>query len=289
MQTPVSDEPHQRVCRYGATVDTNPLAPAPALHATTCGQDAPAQNDSSLYCYVEENFDDDLSDEEFLKLMCDTIETGSNIDNPTSSSAKDEPCFSSPNNTYTTSITSVTSTLQASKSFVSPMTLTSRLLAATGDIDCAMARKPIVRPSFPLAVRDRSPIIGLSSNMLLRTCFRIGEAINQAHQSSKSGKPIIIELYARIFDSTREDTKQYFTFCDLFHGKAPYVKAVYEGAIWRAVELFDYDSKRLLQQGRICRCMGTMKRDGKEWIMIVANIWEATWDDIKWVEGIVNA
>jgi NADPH-dependent glutamate synthase beta subunit-like oxidoreductase len=125
--------------------------------------------------------------------------------------------------------------------------------------------------------------------MLLRTCFRIGEAINQAHQASKSGKPIMFELYARIFDSTREDTKQYFTFCDLFHAKPPYIKAVYEGAIWKAVELFDYDSKRLLQHGRICRCMGTMKRDGKEWIMVVANIWEATWDDIKWVEGIVNA
>jgi hypothetical protein len=35
--------------------------------------------------------------------------------------------------------------------------------------------------------------------------------------------------------------------------------------------------------------MGKMKREGKEWVMTVLNIWEAKWDDIKWVEGIVNA
>ena len=169
------------------------------------------------------------------------------------------------------------------------MTLTSRLLASTGDIDRADARKPIARSPFPEAVRDRSPIIGLSSDALLRTCFRVGEAINQAHQSSKSGKHILFELYARVLESTREEAKQNFTFCDLFHGKPPYIKGTYDGARWQPVQLFDYDSKRLLQQGRICRCMGTMKRDGKEWAMSVSSIWEATWDDIKWVKGIVNA
>lgn len=32
-----------------------------------------------------------------------------------------------------------------------------------------------------------------------------------------------------------------------------------------------------------------MKRDGKNWTMTVLNVWEATWDDVQWVEGIVNA
>lgn len=235
--------------------------------------------------------DDDLDDEEFLKLASDIIDTRSSVYDQSSSPLKSDvahyeipPAFSS----TATIREEDNDRRRTKKKFVSPMTLTTRLLASTGDIDCAEARKPIARAPFPNAVRDRSPIIGLSPNTLLRTCFRIGEAINQAHQSSKSGKHIVFELYARILESERVETKQLFTFCDLFHGKRPYIKASYEGVLWKSVQLFDYDSKRLLQQGRICRCMGTMKRDGKEWVMSVMNIWEATWDDIKWVEGIVN-
>ena len=147
---------------------------------------------------------------------------------------------------------------------------------------------PIVRPPFPNPVRDRSPIIGLSSSTLLRSCFRIGEAINQGYQASKSGKHVLIELYARVLESKRTAQDQHFTFCDLFHARPPYIKAVYDAAIWRPVQLFEYDSRRLLQEGRMCRCIGTMKRKEKAWTMAVLNVWEATWDDIKWVEGIVS-
>ncbi|KAI4954825.1 hypothetical protein J4E86_006135 [Alternaria arbusti] len=176
-----------------------------------------------------------------------------------------------------------------SKQFTSPVTLTTRLQAATGDLGSSKIRKPFVRPPFPEAVRDRSPIIGLSSNLLLRTCFRIGEVINQSCQASKSGKHIMIEMYARVLASERTSTEQQFTFCDLFHAKPPYIKAVYNAAVWKSVQLFEYDSRRLLQQGRICRCIGTMKREGKEWTMTVLNIWEATWEDIEWVQGIVDS
>ncbi|KAF1938950.1 hypothetical protein EJ02DRAFT_353415 [Clathrospora elynae] len=157
-----------------------------------------------------------------------------------------------------------------------------------GDVGSTKARKPIARRPFPNAVRDRSPIIGLSSSAFLRTCFRIGEAINQSCQASKSGKNVMIELYARVFESERTDTTQQFTFCDLFHVKPPYIKGIYGAAVWKTVQLFEYDSRRLLQQGRMCRCIGTMKREGKEWVMTVLNIWEATWEDMKWVEGIVS-
>jgi hypothetical protein len=85
------------------------------------------------------------------------------------------------------------SSQRSSKQFVSPVTLTTKLLAATGDVGSARAQKPIVRAPFPEAVRDRSPIIGLSSNALLRTCFRIGEVINQSCKAVKSGKNIMIE------------------------------------------------------------------------------------------------
>jgi hypothetical protein len=245
----------------------------------------------------ENEFDDDLDDEVFLKLASDMIDTGADmgsLSEPLSDPASlqqvhdDQRPSSYTDASYALSETD-SATQRTVKKFVSPVTLTTRLLAATSDVDRAEAQKPIVRPPFPATVRDRSPIIGLSSNAVLRTCFRIGEAINQAHQSSKSGKHVVFELYARIFDSQRDDTKQHFTFCDLFHGKPPYIKALYEGAIWKSVQLFDYDSKRLLQQGRICRCTGTMKREDKQWTMTVLNIWESTWEDIKWVEGIVNS
>jgi hypothetical protein len=241
--------------------------------------------------YEDDDFDDNLDDADLLKLTSDLIDTGGNMCSVSSPPSKLNyvPAIDGIPESPISTHEEMNKSKRTAKNFVSPMTLTTRLLAATGDSNCAEARKPIVRSPFPAAVRDRSPIIGLSSDTLLRTCFRIGEAINQAHQSVKSGKRIVFELYARILESERDDTKQFFTFCDLFHGKPPYIKAEYEGALWKSVQLFDYDSKRLLQQGRICRCMGTMKRDGKEWQMNVMNIWEATWEDIKWVEGIVNA
>ena len=243
----------------------------------------------------DEDFDDDLDDDEFLRLTSDMIDTGE-VSGLKSSQVKSS--IAQPSYGKTRSISEDTifaleegSSSQPStmKKFVSPVTLTTRLFAANEDLGYAIARKPIVRPPFPSAVRDRSPIIGLSTGTLLRTCFRMGEAVNQAHQASKSGHEITFELYARILESERNTTSQHFTFCDLFHAKPPYIKAVYEAVLWKSVELFNYDSARLLKQGRICRCIGKMKREGKEWIMTVLNIWEATWEDVRWVEGIVNS
>jgi hypothetical protein len=246
----------------------------------------------------DEDFDIDLDDDELLRLTSDMVDTGGMVNamsslpiksSMTQSKHKKDGAWGSTEDTIIALDDDTSNSQPKSKKFVSPVTLTTRLLAATGDFGSADARKPIVRPSFPLAVRDRSPIIGLSSNTLLRTCFRIGEAVNQAHQASKSGNQVVFELYARILDSERDATSQHFTFCDLFHAKPPYIKAIYDGALWKSIQLFSYDSARLLQQGRICRCMGKMKREGKEWVMTVLNIWEATWDDIRWVEGIVNS
>ncbi|PVI02874.1 hypothetical protein DM02DRAFT_612679 [Periconia macrospinosa] len=156
--------------------------------------------------------------------------------------------------------------------------------------DCAeVDRKPIVRFPFPPPVCNRSPIIGLSPALLLRTCFRIGEAINQASHATKNRQRVMFELYARIMDSHRDEEKQDFIFCDLFHEKPPHLRGIYSAAIWKDVDLYRYDGGRLLTKDRMCRCIGEIKRDGKEWVMTVSNIWEATWEDIEWVEGIVNA
>lgn len=151
---------------------------------------------------------------------------------------------------------------------------------------------PVVRPPFPVQVRDRSPIIGLSSKSLLRTCFRVGEALNIGRHAVRNGKPTIIELYARVASSWREpdSVKQHFVFSDLFHDHPPFMNGVYE--LWKGVELWDYDSGRFLnpsEQQRMCRCIGKMKRDGKKWKFMVLNIWEATWDDVDYAKGIICA
>ena len=246
----------------------------------------------------DDNFDEDINDDDLLMLTSELADTtlkslsgdSSSLSKSSTAVRDNSQSHSPPANTALVSQEdiSINNSQRISKKFVSPVTLTTRLVTATGAMDPVEARSPIVRSPFPDSVRDRSPIIGLSSSMLLRTCFRIGEAINQSCQASKSGKHVTIELYARVLNSDRTDTKQHFTFCDLFHAKPPYIKAVYDAVIWKSVQLFEYDGRRLLQEGRTCRCIGTMKRDGKAWVMTVLNIWEATWEDIKWVEGIVN-
>ncbi|KAJ4378007.1 hypothetical protein N0V83_000837 [Neocucurbitaria cava] len=244
------------------------------------------------------DFDDSELDDALLMLTTgidgpDNVheESSSTVTSSTQSEDSDRHYILSSSADATTDVKEFSSPSRSqcvSRNFVSPVTPRTRLLAAACNASVAENWKPIVRSPFPEPVRDRSPIIGLSACTMLRTCFRIGEAVNQSCQATKSGKHITIELYARILNSDRTDTTQNFTFCDLFHAKPPYIKAVYEDIIWKPVQLFDYDSRRLLQEGRICRCIGTMKQEGKAWVMTVLNIWEATSEDIKWVEGIVN-
>ncbi|KAL2354856.1 hypothetical protein BJ546DRAFT_842947 [Cryomyces antarcticus] len=152
--------------------------------------------------------------------------------------------------------------------------------------------KPIVRPPFPTQIKDKSPIIGLSANTILRTCFRLGEAINVGRQAIRTGRDVVIELYARVVSSSREENslKQDFVFADLFSERSPELNGVYD--LWKGVELWDYDSSRFLQPGagiRMCRCIARMKRDENEWSLSILNIWEASWDDIAHVKGIICA
>ncbi|KAK7185925.1 hypothetical protein DPSP01_009925 [Paraphaeosphaeria sporulosa] len=155
----------------------------------------------------------------------------------------------------------------------------------------ATDRKPIVRPAFPDSVRDRSPVVGLSSKLVLRSCFRVGEAISQAGKAMKQGQNLLFELYARVLSSERDAVKQHFVFSDLFHHRPPYLQGEYDAAIWKNVELFNFDSGRFLSTATICRCIGRIKRNERDqtWVMVVLNIWEATWEDIDWAEGVVNS
>lgn len=153
---------------------------------------------------------------------------------------------------------------------------------------------PFARPPFPSKVLDRSPILGLSSSPLLRTCFRIGEALNAATVASHTNLDPLIELYARVTYSQRVGVEQFFQFADLFRSeRPPFLNGSYVG--WKSVDLWDCDSKYFLGEtgkGRMARCVGKLKRDEKKrgsWKMVIFSIWEASWDDVGYVKGIVCA
>lgn len=226
---------------------------------------------------LEDCFDDGIDDDDLLRLMCST---------PVSVRGNEE------NSPYRLDYDFVFSERAApakgtAQKFISPVTSLTQI--RTKESIAAEKRTPIVRVPFPTQVRDRSPVIGLSPARVLRTCFRIGEAINAGRDAVKNNKEVLLELYARVVESVRADHKQTFVFCDLFHTKPPYIKAEYPSTIWQACNLHEVDSGRLLVGNRMCRCIGIMRKEDMEWKLQVLNIWECTWEDIEWVEAIVNA
>lgn len=155
---------------------------------------------------------------------------------------------------------------------------------------------PFMRSPFPKAVRDRSPILGLTNRTVLRICFRIGEALNAAAVSSRANVDSIIELYARVLSSSREASggyKQFFQFGDLFTNKPPYLSGNY--TFWKGVPLWDNDSKELVGEegrGMMVRVSGRIKKKeprqgqapGAE--MVVLSIWRVDWEDVGTAKGI---
>ena len=154
---------------------------------------------------------------------------------------------------------------------------------------------PFARPAFPASIRDRSPILGLTSRIVLRTCFRIGEALNAAAAASRTNTEAIIELYARITYSEREakGVAQHFQFADLYKSDSPpYLSGTY--GLWKGSELWSHDSKAFLGpsgKGKMARVIGKIKRDpvGTGCKMTILSIWEAEWEDVQWVKGIICA
>jgi hypothetical protein len=157
----------------------------------------------------------------------------------------------------------------------------------------------IVRPPFMQPIHDRSPIVGISATTRLRTCFRIGEALNTSfsavrNSSQAASTSILIELYAKVSSSQREESgvRHHFTFADLFHEeKPPFITGICE--CWKGSELWEYDCRRFLGSGiggqkkKLCRVIASMKREGKEWSLVVLNIWEATWNDVEYARMLV--
>ena len=152
---------------------------------------------------------------------------------------------------------------------------------------------PFTRPPFPKPIRDRSPILGLTNRAVLRTCFRIGEALNAAAVASRTNTDAVIELYARVIDSKRDTDKgfkQFLQFGDLFTEKPPYLSATY--SLWKGVGLWDMDSSVFLGEkgrGKMARVLGRIKKreQGGGCEMVVLSIWEVDWEDVGIAKGIV--
>jgi hypothetical protein len=158
-------------------------------------------------------------------------------------------------------------------------------------------RKPIVRPAFPDAVPDRSLVHGVSAATVLRTCFRVGEALRAGSRAVHNADDVVIELYARVASSTRDGEaasssptpgRHDFTFVDLFHDRPPYLKGVYD--LWKGSELWDAESRAFLDiEGEpvLCRCVGKMRRDGKVLLLTVFSVRLVSWEDVEHAKTII--
>ncbi|EME50100.1 hypothetical protein DOTSEDRAFT_121899, partial [Dothistroma septosporum NZE10] len=152
--------------------------------------------------------------------------------------------------------------------------------------------KPIVRKPFARGIQDRSPLFGASNTTLLRTCFRVGEALNTGSQAVRCNKNVIIELYARVTSSWRDPPpgrRQHFVFKDLYHDKPPYLEGIFE--LWNQAQFWDLDSRSFLnasEKGMMARAIAKMKRNGQKWRLEVLSVWEATWEDVNHVAAICN-
>ncbi|KAI6850024.1 hypothetical protein KC367_g4572 [Hortaea werneckii] len=156
--------------------------------------------------------------------------------------------------------------------------------------------KPVVRTAFPSAIRDRSPIWGASNTTVLRTCFRIGEALNVGCQAVRNNRAVLLELYARVMDSWHggaergKGAKQSFVLHDLYHDKPPYLDASF--LLCGQSKVWDLDTSSFLTKrdgGIMCRAIGQVKKEGcgrGKWYINLLSIWEATWDDVQAVAGV---
>ncbi|CAG8958977.1 hypothetical protein HYFRA_00012134 [Hymenoscyphus fraxineus] len=150
-----------------------------------------------------------------------------------------------------------------------------------------------VRPEFPEIVRDRCPIVGVSSQSFLRTCFRIGELFKEGQKCRAAGQDTIIELFARVNFSSRDAGTQHFRFMDLWSDYPPFPTGILTN--YKTSSLADSESFALVGEkgkGKMARCLGRVKRDRRcdtGWIIDIINIRETDWEEIRWTKRIVTA
>lgn len=154
--------------------------------------------------------------------------------------------------------------------------------------------KPFARPEFPPKVPERSPVLGISSNLLLQTCFRVGEALRSGARCYESHQDAILELFARVTLSSRESRtgKQHFQFADLFHDRAPFLKGILDN--YNISELQEVESRVFLSSkdtGIQVRCLGRLRREIQDtgWVLHILNIRATDWEEIRHTKLIAEA
>jgi hypothetical protein len=151
------------------------------------------------------------------------------------------------------------------------------------------------RPEFPSRVRDRSLINGVSSNIILRTCFRIGEALREGKRCEKNGQDAVIELFARVASSSKDASKPklLFHFADMFSNPVRLLPAELENC--KISYLQETESKMLLNvdgSPPMVRCLGRLKKTiaGRPgWMFHILNIRATDWEEVRWTKGIAGA
>lgn len=228
----------------------------------------------------ETSFNDDDLDLELLKLTAPRCDSASNLYEPVETVT--------PDTEKTQTSAAFIHKPEKSSAFISPANVPHMI-----SFDADRNPIPFLRPPFPKMARDRSPILGLGTHMVLRTCFRIGEALNAASVASRANIDTIIELYARVISSEREpgSFKQTFHFSDLFTAeKSPCLGGTY--ALWKGVKLWDQDAKVFLGnegRGKMARTMGRIKREpvSNKWEMAILSVWQVDWADVGIAKGIL--
>ncbi|KAI8277531.1 hypothetical protein K4K59_009471 [Colletotrichum sp. SAR11_240] len=153
---------------------------------------------------------------------------------------------------------------------------------------------PITRPPFPKKTRDRSVVVGLSTTIILRTCFRIGELLNAHTKCARDKQDVVMELFARIRNSSRESTSktQHFELKDLFTDRKPFLYGAFKD--WKSGGLVDSQTQALVGRDwkdKLCRCICKLVEDKKSPIgrsAQILSISETTWDDVHFALRIVT-
>lgn len=156
-------------------------------------------------------------------------------------------------------------------------------------------RKPFVRPPFPALLRDKSPIAGLSSSTVIRTCFRIGQLLNETKKCFGAHQETVFEFYARVTYSSREKMArvQHFQFMDLFKEHLPYPTGTLNG--WKTGSLIDEQSLVFLGCGdgpkaKLCRCICKPTKEKKRdlgWSFSVLTIRQVDWEEIEMMKRMM--
>ena len=154
---------------------------------------------------------------------------------------------------------------------------------ASYSVDDSMALRPFP-PTTPIEISGLSPLTG---NMVLRTCFRIGEMLSLTARGHKLRQEMIFELFARVTYSNRESMskKQHFQFIDLHKDQQPYPTGILTD--WRTNSHLDQQSIAFLNTkkcSKLCWCLCKPQRDSKAvigWTYTILSIKEIDWAQIR--------